>query len=75
MRCLCRQARKLFRKAVLLGVHRVSVGVLAVPADELVLQASDELFGLAYNAAEFKVSGATVAVRAVLGGWIVALAC
>ena len=61
--CLCRQARKLFRKAIILGVHRAKVGVLAVPADELLLQAGDELFGLAYNGAEFKVTGANVAVR------------
>ena len=61
--CVCRQARKLFRRAIILGVHRAKVGVLAVPADELLLQAGDELFGLAYNGAEFKVTGANGAVR------------
>jgi hypothetical protein len=51
-----REVRKLFQKAILLGVHRKKAGVLAVPPDDLVLQTTDTLFGLAYNHAEFVLS-------------------
>lgn len=50
----CREARKRFNEAVVLGVHRTTTGVHANPPDSFQLREDDTLFALAYDQSKFK---------------------